>query len=74
MPVLLCGLESLKRIFSFPISTSFISLIMETGTWPANQKIQHKTMTFYRNIINSANKRVARKILAEQTKENTKGP
>ena len=68
MPVLLCGLESLKRIFSFPISTSFISLIMETGTWPANQKIQHKTMTFYHNIINSANKRVARKILAEQTK------
>ena len=74
MPALLYGLESLKRIFNFPISVSFISLIMETGTWPANQKIQYSTMTFYHNIINSANKRVARKILAEQTRKNTKAP
>ena len=27
---------ALKRIFTLPISTSYIDLIMETGTWPAN--------------------------------------
>ena len=27
---------SLKRIFNLPVSTSYIGLIMETSTWPAN--------------------------------------
>ena len=46
-------------------------LIMETGTWPDNQSIQYSTMMRYQNIINSDHKRVARKILAEQTKSNS---
>ena len=33
--------RALKRIFNLPISTSYIGLIMETGTWPANQRIQY---------------------------------
>ena len=45
---------------------------METGTWPANQRIQCSTMTLYHNIKNSDHKRIARKTLAEQTKSNHK--
>ena len=30
--------RALKRIFNLPISTSYIGLIMETGSWPANQR------------------------------------
>ena len=41
---------------------------METGTWPANQKIQYSIMMLYHNIMNSDYKRVARTILAEQAK------
>ena len=54
--------------------TSHIGLIMETCTWPANQKIQYSIMMLYHNIMNSEHKRVARKVLAEQAKsdhENT---
>ena len=64
--------RALKRIFNVPISTSYIGLIMETGTWPANQRIQYSIMMLYHNIMNSDHKRVARKILAEQTKSNRK--
>ena len=59
-------------VFILPISTSYIGLLMETGTWPANQRIQYTTMMLYHNIMNSDNKRVARKILAEKTKSNHK--
>ena len=38
--------RALKRIFNVPISTSYIGLIMETGTWPANQRIQYSIMIF----------------------------
>ena len=64
--------RALKRIFNLPISTSYIGLIMETGTWPANQRVQHSTMMLYHNIMNSDHKRIARKILVEQTKSNNK--
>ena len=29
--------KALKRIFSLPITTSYIGLIIETGVWPAEQ-------------------------------------
>ena len=64
--------RALKRIFSFPISTSYIDLIMETGSWPANQRIQYSITMLCHNIMNSGHKIVARKILAEQTKSNDK--
>ena len=62
--------RAIRRIFNWPISTSFIGLIMETGTWPANQTIQYSTMMLYHNIVNSDHATVARKILAEKTKSN----
>ena len=55
-----------------PISTSYIGLIMETGTWPANQRIRYSIMMLYHNIMNSDHKRIARKILPEQTKNKHK--
>ena len=61
--------RALKKIFNLPISSSFIGLIMETGTWPANQRIQYSTMMFYHNIMNSDYKRIARRILAKQQQE-----
>ena len=36
--------RALKRIFNLPISTSYIDLIIETGAWLANQRIQYSTM------------------------------
>ena len=53
-----------------PTST-YIGLIMETGAWPANQRIQYSMMMLYHNM-NSDHKKVARKIKAEQAKSNHK--
>ena len=64
--------RALKRMFNVPISTSYIGLIMETGTWPANQKVQYSVMMLYHNIMNSDHKRVGGKIIAEQAKSNHK--
>ena len=44
---------------------------METGAWPANQRIQYSMMMLYHNM-NSDHKKVARKIKAEQAKSNHK--
>ena len=62
---------ALKRIFNLPVST-YIGLIMETGMWPANQRIQYSIMMLYHNIMISDHKRVARKIIAEQAKSDHK--
>ena len=64
--------RALKRIFNLSISTSYIGLIIETGTWPANQRMQNGTMMLYHNIMNSDHKRAVRKTLPEQTKSNHK--
>ena len=64
--------RELKRIFNVPISTTYIGLIMETGTWPVNQRIQYSIMMLYHNIMNSSHKRVVRKIIPEQAKSNRK--
>ena len=64
--------RALKKIFNLPISTSYIDLIMETGTWPAYQRMQNSIMMLYHNIMNSDHKRVSRKILAEKAKSNHK--
>ena len=45
---------------------------METGTWIANQRMQYSTIMLYHNIMNSDHKRVARKILAEETRSSHK--
>ena len=31
--------RALKKLFNLPISASYFGLIMETGTWPDNQRI-----------------------------------
>ena len=31
--------KTLKTIFQFPVSTTYTGIIIETGVWPAEQKI-----------------------------------
>ena len=64
--------KALKRIFHLPISTSNIGILMETGIWPVEQKLQYATLMLYHNIMNSDEDRVARKIIIEQRKKEYK--
>ena len=46
--------RALKKTF-WSISTSYIGLIMETGAWQANQRMQYSTMMLYNNIMSRKN-------------------
>ena len=58
--------KALKRIFQLPASTAYTGIIMETGIWPAEQKIQYSTMMLYHNIKNSDNNRKVKQVVEEQ--------
>ena len=45
---------------------------METCTWSTNQRMQYNIIMLYYNIMNKEKNRIAKKILAEQTKSNHK--
>ena len=34
--------KALKRVFSLPITTPYIGLIIDTGAWPAEQRINYR--------------------------------
>ena len=42
-----------KKIFKLPLSTAYTRILMETGIWPAEQRIQNATLMLYHNIKNS---------------------
>ena len=54
--------KALKRIFQLPFSTTYTGIIMETGIWPAKQKIQYATMMLYHNIKNSDDNRKVKQV------------
>ena len=35
--------KTLKTIFKLPVSTAYTGILMETGIWPAEQRIQYAT-------------------------------
>ena len=62
--------RALKRIFSLPITTPYIGLIIETGVWPAEQRINYSSLMLYHNIINSSKDRLVKQIIQEQRAQN----
>ena len=62
--------KALKRIFSLPITTPYIGLIIETGAWPAEQRINYRSLMLYHNIINSSKDRLVKQIVQEQRAQN----
>ena len=61
--------RALKRIFRQPVSTIDTEILMETGIWPAEQRIQQVTLMLYQNIKNSDEERKTTKMI-EQEKKN----
>ena len=58
--------KALKRIFQLPVLTTYTGIIMKTGIWPAEQKIQYATMMLYHNIKNSDDNRKFKQVVEEQ--------
>ena len=61
--------KPLKRIFNLPITTLYIGLIIETGVWPAEQRINYSSLMLYHNI-NISKDRMVKQIIQEQRAQN----
>ena len=57
-------------IFNLPITTPYIGLIIETGLWPAEQRINYSSLMLYHNIINSSKDIFIKHIIQEQRAQN----
>ena len=62
--------KALKRIFSLSMATPYIGLMIETGVWPAEQRINYSSLMLYHNIINSSKDRLVKQIIQEQRAQN----
>ena len=38
--------KALKRIFSLPVTTPYIGLVIEAGVWPAEQRINYSSLIY----------------------------
>ena len=54
--------EALRRIFNLSIATPYIGLIIETGVWPTEQRINYSSLMLH-HIINSSKDRLAKQII-----------
>ena len=62
--------KALKRIFSLPITTPYIGLVIETGVWPSEQRRNYGSLMLYHNIINSSQDRLVKQIIQEKRAQN----
>ena len=59
-----------KRIFNLPIATPHIGLIIETGVWSAEQRMNYSLLMLYQNIINCSKDRLVKQIIQDQKAQN----
>ena len=60
----------LKRIFNLLIATPRIGLIIETGVWSAEQRINYSSLMLYHNIISCSKDRLVKQIIQDQKAQN----
>ena len=61
--------QSLKKILQLPVTTPSTGLLMETGIWPAKERIEYSTLMLIHSIINSNKERISQKTILEQRKK-----
>ena len=57
--------KALKGIFKLPVSTAYTRILMETGIWPAEQRLQYLTLMLYHKVKNSDEERKIKKMIEE---------
>ena len=62
--------KAIKKIFSLPITTAYIGLIIETELWPKEQRINYSSLMLYHNIMNSSKNRLVKQIIQVQGAQN----
>ena len=65
--------QLLKKLFGLPKSTSYLGLLYELNITPIIHHILYKKLMLFHNLINSDDRRIAKKIVQEQAKSGHEG-
>ena len=60
----------LTSILELPKTTPYFALLMEVGWWPIKARISYKKLMLFHNIMRSHKRRVLKKLLLAQEREN----
>ena len=60
--------QALKELLELPVSTPYLPLLMETGMWTMEGRINYKKFMLFHNILNSPDDRLLKQVLIEQMK------
>ena len=66
--------KALKRKLNLPITKSFIGLITKRCVWPAEQRINYRSLILYHNIVNSSKDIFSKQIIKVKEHKTTKTP
>ena len=63
--------QSLNKTLQLPVTkpSTGLLMLMETGIWPAKERIEYSTLMLIHSIINSNKERISQKIILEQRKK-----
>ena len=56
----------LRRLLEVPSSTPYLPLLLETGMWTMEGRIEYKKLMLYHHIINSPDERIIKRIVLTQ--------
>ena len=55
--------KPLKSIFKLPVNRVYSGILIETGVWPAEQRIEYATLTLYHDIKSCDEDRTIKKMI-----------
>ena len=61
--------QIIRQLLELPISTPYLPLLLETGTWTMEGRIHYKKLMLFHNITNSSDERILKNIISEQMKD-----
>ena len=62
--------KGFKKNIQTTRQSAYTEILMDTGIWPREQRIQYAALMLYHNIKNSNEERKMKKIIEEQEKKN----
>ena len=62
--------KCLKILLRLPTSTSNIGILLETGCWPIQERIEYSQLMLFHNVINSNKSRLASSVIQQQITHN----
>ena len=65
--------QIVRQLLELPISTPYFPLLLETGTWTMEGRINYKKLMLFHNIMNSPDERILKNVICEQMRNPRKG-